>query len=259
MPPEERAFVLPYWLAPLLLSPFIGSFLGVLVRRLPHGLPVALDRSRCETCGRVLDAQDMVPVASFLILRGRCSGCRARIAPMHLGVELAAIGVALWAALVEQDPARLWLACGLGWTLLALAWIDWGHLRLPDVLTLPLVVAGLGAALLLDPGAAPEHAAAAALGYLALRGLAVAYRALRGREGLGAGDAKLLAAAGAWVGVEALPAVVLGAALFGIGVAVAARLRGRTVSRATPIPFGPGLCAALWLAWLYGVGPVMRL
>ncbi len=251
--------MLPYWLPPLLLSPFIGSFLGVLVRRLPHGLPTARDRSRCEACGRVLNAKDMVPVASFLILRGRCSGCRARIAPMHLGIELAAIGVALWAALAEQDPARLWLACGLGWTLLALAWIDWGHLRLPDALTLPLLLAGLGAALLLDSNSAPEHAAAAALGYLALRGLAAAYRALRGREGLGAGDAKLLAAAGAWVGVAALPTVVLGAALFGIGLALAAYLRGHAVSRATPVPFGPGLCAALWLAWLYGAGAAARL
>ena len=256
--------MLPDWLplarlAPLLLSPFIGSFLGVLVRRLPRGLPIALARSRCEACGRTLEAQDMVPVASFLILRGRCRGCRARIAPMHLGIEIAAIGVAFWAALAEPDPARLWLACGLGWTLLALAWIDWDHLRLPDALTLPLVVAGLGAALLLDPGAAPEHAAAAALGYLALRGLAVGYRALRGREGLGAGDAKLLAAAGAWVGVAALPTVVLGAALFGIGLAVATRLRGHAVSRATPVPFGPGLCAALWLAWLYGADAMTRL
>jgi len=251
--------MLPDWLPPLLLSPFIGSFLGVLVRRLPHGLPVALDRSRCEACGRALGAKDMVPVASFLILRGRCSGCRARIAPMHLGVELAAIGVALWAALAERDPARLWLACGLGWTLLALAWIDWDHLRLPDALTLPLLLAGLAAALLLDPESAPEHAAAAALGYLALRGLAAAYRALRGREGLGAGDAKLLAAAGAWVGVAALPTVVLGAALFGIGLALAIRLSGRAMNRATPVPFGPGLCAALWLAWLYGAGAAARL
>ncbi len=258
MPAEERAFVLPNWLAPLLLSPFVGSFLGVLVRRLPRGLPVVLARSRCEACGRTLDARDMVPIMSYVMLRGRCRGCRARIAAMHLGIELAAMGVAVWAALAETDPARLWVACVLGWTLLALAWIDWEHLRLPDALTLPLVVAGLGATLLLDPGDAPEHAAAAALGYLVLRGLAVGYRALRGRDGLGVGDAKLLAAAGAWVGVEALPIVVLGAALFGIGLALAARLRGHTVSRATAIPFGPGFCAALWLVWLYGVGPVVR-
>lgn len=249
---RKGLLVLPGWLLALLLSPIAGSFLGVLVRRLPRGGPVALARSQCETCGRTLAARDLVPVASYLVLRGRCRVCRAPIAPMHLGVELAAIGVALWAALVETGPARLWLTCLLGWTLLALAWIDWRHFRLPDALTLPLLLAGLGAALLLDPDAAPEHAAAAALGYLALRGLALGYRVLRGREGLGAGDAKLLAAAGAWLGLEALPAVVLGAAILGIGVALVARLRGQVVTRETPVPFGPGLCAALWLAWLYG-------
>jgi leader peptidase (prepilin peptidase)/N-methyltransferase len=243
---------LPGWLLPLLLSPIAGSFLGVLVRRLPRNLPVAFDRSRCEACGQALTARDLVPVVSYVALRGGCRRCRAPIAPMHLGIELAAIGIALWAALAEADPARLWLGCLLGWTLLALAWIDWGHFRLPDALTLPLLLAGLGATLLLDPEAAPEHAAAAALGYLALRGLALAYRALRGREGMGAGDAKLLAAAGAWVGMAALPTVVLGAALLGIGLALAARLRGQAVTRTTPVPFGPGLCAALWLAWLYG-------
>lgn len=242
----------PGWLLPLLLSPIIGSFLGVLVRRLPRGVPIALDRSRCESCGRALAARDLVPVASYLLLRGRCRSCRAPVAPMHLWIELAAVAVALWAALAETDLARLWLTCLLGWTLLALAWIDWEHFRLPDALTLPLLLAGLGATLLLDPEAAPEHAAAAALGYLALRGLALAYRALRGREGMGAGDAKLLAAAGAWVGMAALPTVVLGAALLGIGLALAARLRGQAVTRTTPVPFGPGLCAALWLAWLYG-------
>lgn len=243
---------LPGWLLPLLLSPIAGSFLGVLVRRLPRNLPVAFDRSRCEACGQALTARDLVPVVSYVALRGGCRRCRAPIAPMHLGIELAAIGIALWEALAEADPARLWLGCLLGWTLLALAWIDWEHFRLPDALTLPLLLAGLGATLLLDPEAAPEHAAAAALGYLVLRGLALAYRALRGREGMGAGDAKLLAAAGAWVGMAALPTVVLGAALLGIGLALAARLRGQAVTRTTPVPFGPGLCAALWLAWLYG-------
>lgn len=248
---QEKGVPLPGWLPPLLLAPFIGSFLGVLVRRLPRGLPVAVARSRCETCGRALGLRDLVPIASYLLLRGRCRRCRAPIAAMHLGIELAAVGVALWAALTQADPARLWLTCGLGWTLLALAWIDAEHLRLPDALTLPLLLAGLGATLVLDPGAAPEHAAAAALGYLMLRGLALAYRRLRGREGLGAGDAKLLAAAGAWLGVAALPGVVLGAALLGIGLAAVASLRGRPTTRATPVPFGPGLCAALWLVWLY--------
>ena len=246
--------MLPYWLAPLLLAPFVGSFLGVVIRRLPRGLPVALDRSRCEACGRTLAVRELVPIMSYVWQGGRCRACRARIAPMHLGVELAAIGLALWAALAA-DPPLLWPSCALCWTLLALAWIDWDHMRLPDALTLPLLVAGLAVTYWLDPAAAGEHAAAAALGYLALRGLAVAYRALRGREGLGAGDAKLLAAAGAWVGIAALPHIVLGGALLGILLALALRLRGHAVTRATAVPFGPGLCAALWLAWLYEAAP----
>lgn len=251
---------MPPWLGPLLASPFAGSLLGVIVRRLPRGLPVALDRSRCESCGRALAPRDLVPIASYLLLRGRCRRCRARIAPAHLGAELAAVAIALATALAQPSvgggTAWPWLTCLLGWTLLALAWIDWEHLRLPDPLTLPLVLAGLGATWLLDPGAVTAHAAAAALGYLALRGLALAYRALRGREGLGAGDAKLLAAAGAWIGLDALPFTVLGAALAGIALALALRLLGGTVTRETPLPFGPPLCAALWLTWLCGgAGP----
>ena len=248
--------MLPSWLAPLLLAPFVGSFLGVIIRRLPRGLPVALARSRCEACGQVLAVRDLVPVVSYAWQGGRCRMCRARIARMHLSVELAATGLALWAALAV-DALLLWPSCALGWALLALAWIDWDHMRLPDALTLPLLVAGLAVTCWLDPAVAGEHAAAAALGYLALRGLAVAYRALRGREGLGAGDAKLLAAAGAWVGVAALPHVVLGGALLGILHALVLRLRGHAMTRATAVPFGPGLCAALWLVWLYEAAPAL--
>ena len=251
MPPEERAFVLPSWLAPLILAPFVGSFLGVVIRRLPRGLPVVLDRSRCEACGKVLAARDLVPVVSYAVQGGRCRMCRARIAPMHLGVELAATGVALWAALAVDAPL-LWPSCALGWTLLALAWIDWKHFRLPDVLTLPLLIVGLAVTAWLSPENVSAHAAAAALGYLALCGLRWTYQKLRGCEGLGMGDAKLLAAAGAWVGVGILPEVVLGAALFGLLLAGAAGLRGQAVTRTTAVPFGPGLCASLWVAWLYG-------
>ena len=111
--------------------------------------------------------------------------------------------VAAWAAAaVEPELGWLWADCVFGWMLLALAWIDWTHLRLPDVLTLPLLLAGLGATALLDPDDATDHALAAAIGYAALRLVSFGYLKLRGREGLGAGDAKLLAAAGgvAWAG-----------------------------------------------------------
>lgn len=240
-------------LLPLLVSPFIGSFLGVVIRRLPLGRPIAVARSACEGCGRVLRARDLVPLISFVLLRGRCRFCRAGIARFHPAIELAAAAVAAWAMLADPgaDALSVWANCALGWSLLALAWIDWDHLRLPDVLTLPLVALGLLATWALDPEAATDHAAAAALAYLAFRGVALGYRLVRGREGLGQGDAKLLAASGAWVGLAGLPSVVLGAALIALAATLVQRLRHRTTAE-TPIPFGPYLALATWLVRLYG-------
>ena len=242
---------LPVWLFALIVSPVIGSFLGVLIRRLPAGAPVMLDRSRCETCRRPLGAAELVPIASYLMLRGRCRKCGAQIAPFHIAIELAALAVAAIAAAVLPDPTTLCCGCALGWTLLALAWIDCEAFILPDALTLPLVLAGLAATFWLEPETLTAHAAAAALGYLLFRGVAWAYRRLRGRDGLGEGDAKLMAAAGAWVGVTALSGVLLGGALLTLAVAlVDAVRRGEGVRATTRLPFGPGLCAALWIVWL---------
>ncbi len=239
------------WLWPVLAAPFVGSFLGVLVARLPLGAGawrgVVLGRSACPSCGHTLGARDLVPVASFLALRGRCRFCAAPIAHFHLWIELAALGIALWAAGAGEDSALLWAGCALGWTLLALGWIDATCLRLPDALTLPLILAGLGEAAWLEPEALTGRALGAAAGYTGFRALAWAYRWLRGREGLGRGDAKLLAAAGAWVGILLLPTVLLGAAL--AGLAWACR-RGRP-DPAERLPFGPFLAASLWLVWLY--------
>ena len=139
---------------PLLLSPFIGSFLGVVIRRLPLGLPITLARSACEGCGHALPARDLVPLLSFTLLRGRCRFCRVGIARFHVWIELGVIGVAAWVMTVTADPGTLWADCVLGWSLLALAWIDWDHLRLPDALTLSLVALGLLATCWLDPDAA---------------------------------------------------------------------------------------------------------
>jgi leader peptidase (prepilin peptidase)/N-methyltransferase len=238
---------------PVILAPFIGSFLGVLIRRLPVGQPIVLARSACASCGRSLAARDLLPVVSFLLLRGRCRTCHAPIGVFHLAVELVAAAVALWAALTMAEADWVWASCVLGWTLLALGWIDVEHMLLPDVLTLPLLLAGLGATLLLDPGDIFDHALGAVAGYLVFRAVAEAYRAWRGRDGLGGGDAKLLAAAGAWLGWQALPAVVLEASLAGIAAALVARVLGRRVSRTTALPFGPFIAAAIWLVWLYGV------
>ncbi|MBV8094170.1 MAG: prepilin peptidase [Acetobacteraceae bacterium] len=251
--PEECR--VPGALLPLILSPFIGSFLGVLIRRLPIGQPVLLARSRCESCGHVLTARELVPLASFFALGGRCRWCRARISVAHLWVELACVAIAVWVLLAESDPLLVWLDCILGWTLLVLAWIDWTHLLLPDALTLPLVLAGLGATWLLDPGSISNHAAAAVAGYGSFRAIEVTYRWLRGREGLGQGDAKLMAAAGAWVGLESLATLVLVAALIGLAVAIGLRIGGRVIDRQTAIPFGPALCVATWAVWM-GFNPI---
>lgn len=234
-------------LLPLLLSPFVGSFLGVVIRRLPLGRPVALARSECEGCGRALRPRDMMPLLSYFLLRGRCRFCRAGIARFHLWIELAAVAVAAGAVWARPGAeAGAWADCVLGWWLLVLAWIDWDHLRLPDVLTLPLVLAGLLATWALEPDSVADHAVAAALAFLAFRGIAWGYRVLRGREGLGQGDAKLLAASGAWVGLAGLPGVVLGAAVVALVVTLGGRVLGRHVAGDVPIPFGPYLALATW-------------
>jgi leader peptidase (prepilin peptidase)/N-methyltransferase len=245
------------WPGLLILSPFIGSFMGLLIRRLPRRRKVVVARSACESCGHILGVADLVPLGSFLVLGGRCGTCGAKIHAMHLVVELAAIGIAVWSIACAGDARQLWLDCGLGWTLLTLAWIDWEHMLLPDALTLPLLLAGLAANWLLDGPAIADHAAAAALGYFSFRAIAFGYRKLRGRHGLGGGDAKLAAAGGAWVGLESLSTLVLTAALLGLATALVLRLRHGNLDGATVVPFGPALCAAIWLVWLYGAAPAM--
>ncbi len=235
------------WLWPVLVAPFVGSFLGVLIARLPAGRSVVLGRSVCPACDHALGARDLVPIASFVVLRGRCRFCARPIERFHLWVELSALTIALWAAAAGQSGAVLWAGCLLGWTLLALAWIDAVCLRLPDVLTLPLILAGLAEAALLEPDVLTGRAVGAAAAYAGLRLLAWTYRRFRGREGLGQGDAKLLAAAGAWVGGALLPDVLLGAALAGLAWAVR---RGRP-NPGERVPFGPFIAVSAWLVWLY--------
>ncbi len=243
---------MPDWLIPILVSPFIGSFIGVLIGRLPADNPVVLARSRCETCGKALGPAEMVPLLSYLALRGRCRACGAAIGRFHPMVELAALGIAIWAASLDES-VRLWADCVLGWTLLALAWIDVRAMILPDVLTLPLLLAGLAFSLILDPDRIADHALGAAIGWLIFWAVARLYRALRDREGLGGGDMKLLAAAGAWVTWSGLGPVMLIAALIGLAVGLCVRLRGAKPTGATVIPFGAPLALAAWIVWLYMV------
>lgn len=208
-------------------------------------------RSRCETCEKLLGPSELVPIFSFLSLGGRCRSCGAAIARFHLWVELAAVAVALWAT-VADSGFRVWADCVLGWGLLALAWIDVEQMVLPDVLTLPLVILGLGWSFVEKPENIVDHAVGAIAGYALFRLVAWTYRQARAREGLGEGDAKLLAAAGAWTTWQALGDIVLLAAAAGLALALFKGARGSKLTLTTTIPFGSCLALATWLVWLYG-------
>lgn len=228
------------------LALLVGSLLGVLIRRLPAGRPVVLARSSCDHCGAVLTPRDLVPLLSFVALRGRARCCGGAIGWFHAGVELAAVLVACVALLVQGTGWQVWITAGLGWALLCLAWTDVEAMILPDVITLPLILAGLAVTWFAQPEAVAEHALAAALAYGGFRLLDVLYRLWRGRHGLGQGDAKLLAAAGAWLGLAALPNVILLAGIIGLGQA-ALLILARRQTAAAALPFGPALALAFFL------------
>jgi leader peptidase (prepilin peptidase) / N-methyltransferase len=236
--------------AMIIAAPFVGSFLGVVVRRLPEDRAILWARSRCETCGTVLAARDLIPLVSWLAAGGRCRFCGTALGWFEPAIELAATAVALAAVAADGGPWT-WLDCLFGWWLLALGWIDLRSWLLPDVLTLPLVVAGLLIVLWLEPASLFASALGAALGYLGLRLVAVLYRMLRGRDGIGEGDAKLLAASGAWLGAALLPQVILLAASTALIAALCLRLAGNRLGAGSALPFGPFLAFATWLLWLF--------
>jgi leader peptidase (prepilin peptidase)/N-methyltransferase len=239
------------WWLPLALAPFIGSFAGVLIDRLPVGAPVVFARSRCAVCGRTLTPFELVPLLSWLALAGRCRGCRSPIGMQAPAIELGFLAVAAWAVLAV--PAGwVWLSCALGWALLTLAVIDLRHLWLPDALTLPLVAAGLAAGTLTGTAPPASLFLGAALGFAVPWALRAIWLRWRRMEALGLGDAKLLAAAGAWVGWQGLPGVLLLASVATLAVVLARALWRRQLERSERIPFGPALCLAFWLVWLYG-------
>ena len=245
----------------LLLAPFFGSFLGLVIDRLPRNQPILWSRSACDHCGHRLGLADLLPLVSWVALGRRCRYCGQALSARYPLVELAALATALWSLWAVSGwpaPERLapgwlvWATCGLGWALLALALIDIDHFLLPDEITLPLIPAGLAVAWAGDPARVLPHAAGALAGFLLLWGLRWLYRRLRGREGLGLGDAKLLAAAGAWLSWEGLPSVILLAAAGGLLFQVLRWTAGRRPNGLDRLPFGPYLAAGLWLVWLYG-------
>jgi len=251
----------------------VGSFLNVVIHRLPKILEagwaaqcaelagrepepaprynLVVPRSACPGCGHPITALENVPVVSWLALRGRCSACRARISPRYPIVELAA-GAAALAAIARFGPTWTGLAaCGFLWTLIALAFIDADTQLLPDDLTLPLLWAGLGANLfgLFVPLATAVIGAIA--GYLTLWTVYWLFKLIRGKEGMGYGDFKLLAALGAWLGWPMLPQIVLVSSVLGAVGGIAAMALAKR-DGAAPLPFGPWLAGAGVVALFFG-------
>lgn len=215
-----------------------GSFLATLILRWPADRQVVSGRSSCDSCRRTLGLLDLVPIGSWLWTRGRCRSCGERIDPLHLWVELAAAGAGGLALLLAPGLRGIVLAL-MFWQLLALALLDARHYWLPDRLTLLLAVTGLGLAGLAPGAPLAQRLIGGGLGFASLWLIATAYRRLSGREGLGAGDAKLLGAIGCWLGWMALAPVVLMASLGGLAVALVTRRK-----RLDHLPFGTFLAAA---------------
>ncbi|WP_336946249.1 A24 family peptidase [Asaia sp. HN010] len=239
----------------VIASPFIGSFLGVLAWRLPEGRSPFFNRSRCPFCNNALRAVELIPLVSYIVQKGRCRRCKAPIDKFHPLMEVAALLVAGSADLathfdpVGDDPARIMAqGCLFGWVLLLLAAIDLRSHTLPDYLTQPLLGVGLLFAALQGRTNFHVHTLTALLSWLVFEGVATLYRALRRREGLGGGDAKLIAAGGGWLGPLLLPEIVCSAAIMTL-IAAAISTRGR-LRGAMKIPLGPGLALALWGGWL---------
>jgi leader peptidase (prepilin peptidase)/N-methyltransferase len=269
-----------------LLGLMVGSFLNVVIYRLPIILerewqsqaaevlaagkaattdlevvvPFTLSTpgSACPKCKASIKAWQNIPVLSWLVLRGRCAACKAPISARYPLVELATGLLSAWVA--WHFGLGMPAACALlvTWSLIALTGIDIDHQLLPDNITLPLMWAGLLAAVALGPmvgtplPVSPKDAViGAAAGYLSLWLVFHAFKLLTGKEGMGYGDFKLFAALGAWLGWKLLPLVIILSAASGaaLGIVLIA-LRGR--DRSAPIPFGPYLAAAGWLAMMYG-------
>src|SRR5260370_249899 len=198
------------------------------------------------------------PVVRWLLVRGRCASCKARISARYPLVELATGILSAWVAWHFGFGAPAACALLVTWALIALTGIDIDHQLLPDNITLPLMWTGLVAAVALGPSpgvalpvSAKDAIIGAAAGYLSLWLVFHAFKLVTGKEGMGFGDFKLFAALGAWLGWKLLPLVIILSAATGavLGILMIA-LRGR--DRSAPMPFGPYLAAAGWLAMMYG-------
>ncbi len=235
-----------------LLGAVVGSFLAAVTVRLPREEGVVFGRSRCMSCERTLAPAHLVPVLSWLWLKGKCGWCRAAISPRYILIELAASAIGVWAALAGGDWVFVAATALLGWQLLLIAIIDADNFWLPDILTWPLAVTGLIAAAALGQAIPWAQIIGAVAGFGSLWLLAWTYKRLRGRDGLGGGDPFLFGAGGAWVGWMGLPSVLLWACAAGFAIVAVRLIVRRAVSGSDRLPFGTLLAVGIWLTWLYG-------
>lgn len=268
------AFVL---LATFVLGLLVGSFLNVVILRVPLRLMqewrqqcrelltlegtdqdaspapgLVRPRSRCPKCGTEIAWYDNIPIVSWLVLRAQCRQCGARISTRYALVELATGLLSVWVVWHFGPGPEGLAALILLWALIAATGIDFDHQLLPDQITLPLLWLGLLVnlqwALFTDLESAVIGAIA---GYLVLWGVFHAFRLLTGKEGMGYGDFKLLAALGAWMGWQVLPVIIVLASLVGAIVGILMMIIARR-GKDIPIAFGPYLAAAGFIALLYG-------
>ena len=267
-----HAYPLLFVAAIVMLSLAIGSFLNVVIHRMPKVLErqwrdelaemngqtpapatpynLAVPRSQCTACGHQISALENIPIVSYLALGGKCSACKAKISPRYPMVELLTGALSGYIAWRYGFTVLTAAALAFAWAMIALAFIDLDTFYLPDDITLPLLWAGLLvniAGLIVDLQSAVIGAIA---GYLALWVVFWAYKFATGKEGMGYGDFKLLAAIGAWLGWKMLPVVILLSSFVGAAVGISLILFARH-GRSVPIPFGPylvlgGLTAMFW-------------
>jgi len=240
------------FLAGLMIGAIIGSFMANIVTRWPRGKSVMRGRSRCESCGKTLRAAELVPLLSSLVQRGRCRGCGAKIDPVHSFVEAGAALICGLCMLAFPLPAAIIFTIG-GWLLLMLAVLDARHFWLPDMFTLPLAAIGLTLGDWVLPATFQERVVGAAIGAGGLFLIAMSYRRLRGKDGLGLGDAKLLGAIGAWLGWQMLPLILLVASGTALLWLLFRHLRGETLGAGTRVPLGTFFAIAVVPAWFAGL------